>query len=208
VEKKEFVWAEEPRSGLRRTPLFEEHKRLGAKFVPFAGWEMPVWYTSVSEEHRAVREAAGLFDVGHMGVLEVAGEHATSLLDLATTNYVRWLEPGESQYTYLLDPDGRVIDDLIVYCRSRERYLLVVNAINAEKDLAWLRAINSGEYLLDRRRAVGRARGAGPDPGPQGPRGRGGPADRPRPPGAQVARDPPEPGRAEAGPSPGEAQAD
>jgi glycine hydroxymethyltransferase len=152
VEKKEFVWAEEPRGGLRRTPLFEEHKRLGAKFVPFAGWEMPVWYTSVSEEHRAVREAAGLFDVGHMGVLEVAGEHATSLLDLATTNYVRWLEPGESQYTYLLDPDGRVIDDLIVYCRSRERYLLVVNAINAEKDLAWLRAINSGEYLLDRRR--------------------------------------------------------
>jgi len=113
---------------------------------------MPVWYSSAGEEHRAVREAAGLFDLGHMGVLEVSGEHATSLLDLATTNYVRWLKPGESQYTYLLDPDGRVIDDLIVYCRTRERYLLVVNAVNAEKDLAWLQAVNSGEYLLDRRR--------------------------------------------------------
>ncbi|MCR4403853.1 MAG: glycine cleavage system aminomethyltransferase GcvT [Candidatus Acetothermia bacterium] len=152
VKKKEFKWEGHEPGPLRRTPLFEEHKRLGAKFVPFAGWEMPVWYSSVSEEHLAVREAAGLFDVGHMGVLEVAGEHATSLLDLATTNYVRWLEPGESQYTYLLDPDGRVIDDLIVYCRDRERYLLVVNAINAEEDLAWLLAVNSGEYLLDRRR--------------------------------------------------------
>ncbi|MGQ9734480.1 MAG: glycine cleavage system aminomethyltransferase GcvT [Candidatus Bipolaricaulia bacterium] len=155
AEKKGFEW-DERREGplrLRRTPLFEEHKQLGAKFVPFAGWEMPVWYTSVMEEHRAVRQAAGLFDVGHMGVLEVAGEHATSLLDLVTTNYVRWLEPGESQYTYLLDPDGRVIDDLIVYRRAEDRYLLVVNAVNAEKDLAWLRAVNSGEYLLDRRRS-------------------------------------------------------
>ncbi len=152
VRKKEFEWDERREGPLRRTPLFDEHKRLGAKFVPFAGWEMPVWYSSVGEEHRAVREAAGLFDVGHMGVLEVAGEHATSLLDLATTNYVRWLEPGESQYTYLLDPDGGVIDDLIVYCRTKERYLLVVNAVNAEKDLAWLRAVNSGEYLLDRKR--------------------------------------------------------
>ncbi|HIC95716.1 TPA: glycine cleavage system aminomethyltransferase GcvT [Candidatus Bipolaricaulota bacterium] len=152
VEKEEFRWEGLGEGPLRRTPLFAEHKRLGARFVPFAGWEMPVWYSSVGEEHRAVREAAGLFDLGHMGVLEVSGEHATSLLDLATTNYVRWLKPGESQYTYLLDPDGRVIDDLIVYCRTRERYLLVVNAVNAEKDLAWLQAVNSGEYLLDRRR--------------------------------------------------------
>ncbi len=154
VEKKEFHWDGHDlgQKELRRTPLYEEHLRLGAKLVEFAGWEMPVWYTSISEEHRAVREAAGLFDVGHMGVLEVAGEGAPSFLDLVTTNYIRWLEDGQSQYTYMLDPDGRVIDDLIVYRRRRDRYLLVVNAINAEKDLAWLLAASSGEYLLDRER--------------------------------------------------------
>ena len=152
VEREEFRWEDKEHEVLRRTPLYEEHKKLGAKLVPFAGWEMPVWYSSISEEHRAVREAAGLFDVGHMGVLEVAGEHAAGFLDLVTTNYVRRLEDGQSQYTYLLDPDGRVIDDLIVYRRNKDRYLLVVNAANAEKDLEWLLGVNSGKYLIDRER--------------------------------------------------------
>lgn len=149
VRKEEFIW-EEKEGEPRRTPLYEEHRKLTRKIVPFAGWEMPLWYATVLEEHRAVREAAGLFDVAHMGVVEVSGEHAASFLDLVTTNYVRWLEDGQSQYSYLLDPDGRVIDDIMVYRRAVDRYMLVVNAVNAEKDLAWLRAVNSRRYLVDR----------------------------------------------------------
>jgi glycine cleavage system T protein len=149
VQKEEFTW-EEKEGELRRTPLYEEHRKLTRKVIPFAGWEMPVWYATVLEEHRAVRQAAGLFDVAHMGVLEVAGEHAASFLDLVSTNYVRWLEDGQSHYSYLLDPDGRVIDDIMVYRRSVDRYMVVVNAVNAEKDLAWLRAVNSRRYLIDR----------------------------------------------------------
>jgi glycine cleavage system T protein len=149
VQKEEFAW--EGRQGdLRRTSLFEEHRKLTKKIVPFAGWEMPLWYSTVLEEHRAVREAAGLFDVAHMGVLEISGDHAASFLDVVTTNYVRWLEDGQSHYSYLLDPDGRVIDDIMVYRRSADRYMAVVNAVNAEKDLAWLRAVNSRQYLIDR----------------------------------------------------------
>lgn len=111
---------------------------------------MPVWYTSVSEEHKAVRETAGLFDVAHMGVVEVAGEHATSFLDLVTSNYIRWIGDGQTQYAYLLDPDGNVIDDVFIYRRAADRYMLVINASNAEKDLAWLHAVNAGKYLIDR----------------------------------------------------------
>jgi glycine cleavage system T protein len=149
VQKEEFTW-EEKEGELRRTPLYEEHRKLTRKIIPFAGWEMPVWYTTVLEEHRAVRQTAGLFDVAHMGVLEVSGEHAASFLDLVATNYVRWLEDGQSHYSYLLDPDGRVIDDIMVYRRSMDRYMIVVNAANTEKDLAWLRAVNSRRYVIDR----------------------------------------------------------
>ena len=149
VEKEEWHWEEEE-GELKRTPLYEEHLKLTKKVIPFAGWEMPVWYTSVGEEHRAVRETAGLFDVAHMGVVEVAGEHATSFLDLVTSNYVRWIGDGQSQYAYLLDPDGNVIDDVFIYRRAADRYMLVINASNAEKDLAWLNAVNSGKYLIDR----------------------------------------------------------
>ena len=149
VEKEEWHWEEEE-GELKRTPLYEEHLKLHAKIIPFAGWEMPVWYTSVSEEHRAVRETAGLFDVAHMGVLEVAGEHATAFLDAVTSNYVRWIGDGQSQYSYLLGPDGNVIDDVFIYRRAADRYMVVVNASNAEKDLAWLNAVNSGKYLIDR----------------------------------------------------------
>lgn len=148
----EFVWQPPEEQQLKRTPLYEEHKKRTRKLIPFAGWEMPVWYTSVSEEHAAVRQAAGLFDVAHMGVLEVSGPHAAAFLDVVASNYVRWLEPGQSQYAYLLDPDGNVLDDIIIYCLSRERYMMVVNAANAEKDWAWLNAVNEGRVLIDRSR--------------------------------------------------------
>jgi glycine hydroxymethyltransferase len=137
---------------LQRTPLYEWHKKHTRKIIPFAGWEMPVWYTGVLDEHNAVRKAAGLFDVAHMGVFEISGPHATEFLDLVVTNYARWFGPGESYYNYFLDPDGRVIDDLLVYRRAEDLYLMVVNAANADKDWAWLNAVNRGEVLIDRER--------------------------------------------------------
>jgi len=151
-----------PAGPLKRTPLFEEHRRLGGKMAPFAGWEMPVWYSRVAEEHRAVRTAAGLFDVAHMGIVEITGEHATAFLDAVTTNFVWSLQDGQSQYTYLLDPDGHVLDDLILYRRTADCYLAVVNAANAEKDWAWLNAVNEGLTPIDHthphRRLPGRVR--------------------------------------------------
>jgi len=137
---------------LRRTPLYEAHQRLGAHFVPFAGWEMPLRYGTVADEHQAVREAAGLFDVGHMGIFEVSGPSAAPFLDFVTTNDANRLRPGESHYGFLLDPRGRVLDDLMVYMRDVDRYLLVVNAANAEKDWAWLSALNRGEVQIDPQR--------------------------------------------------------
>jgi glycine cleavage system T protein len=148
----EFKWEELKNAPLRRTPLYDWHKAHTRHIVPFAGWEMPVWYTGVLDEHNAVRRAAGLFDVAHMGVFEVSGPHAVEFLDLVCTNYPRWYAPGESFYSYLLDPDGRVIDDLLVYRRSLDRFQIVVNAANADKDWAWLNAVNNGEVLLDRGR--------------------------------------------------------
>ena len=118
----------------RRTPLYEVHAEAGAKMVPFAGWEMPVAYTSIGEEHGAVRSTAGFFDVGHMGVFEASGPAAARFLDLATSNYVRKLRIGESQYAYLLDPDGGVVDDLMIYHVAPDTYMIVVNAVNADKD--------------------------------------------------------------------------
>jgi len=152
VKKKEFTWQALEKASLRRTPLYEEHRKRTTKIIPFAGWEMPVWYTSVSDEHHAVRTAAGLFDVAHMGVLEVSGEHAASFMDIISSNYARWIDPGQSIYAYLFDPDGKVIDDFIMYRLAWDRYLLIVNAANAEKDLAWLRAVNSREVVIDRER--------------------------------------------------------
>ena len=148
----EFQWEEPEDAPLQRTPLYEWHKAHTRKVIPFAGWEMPVWYTGVLDEHNAVRKAAGLFDVAHMGVFEISGPHATEFLDLVCSNYVRWFEPGESFYSYFLDQDGRVIDDLMVYRRGKDLYLMVVNAANADKDWAWLNAVNNGEVLIDRQR--------------------------------------------------------
>ena len=142
---------------LRRTPLYDWHAQHGAKIAPFAGWEMPLWYSSISDEHRAVRGAAGLFDVSHMGVMEVTGPHAAYFLNLVTTNGVKMLRPGESQYSYLLAPDGRVIDDLMIYMLDFSCYLLIVNAANAEKVWAWLRAVNDRAVRIDDQRPWARA---------------------------------------------------
>jgi glycine hydroxymethyltransferase len=152
---------------LRTTPLYDWHVEHGAKMAPFAGWEMPRWYTSIGDEHRAVRGAAGLFDVSHMAIFEVSGPHAAYLLNLVATNDVATLrpvdfgpgesEPGESQYSFLLDPDGHVIDDLCVYRLGGSRHMLVVNAANAEKDWRWLQAVNAREVRIDQKRPWARS---------------------------------------------------
>lgn len=143
----------------RRTALHAVHNELGAKMVPFAGWDMPVWYTSVLEEHLATRQAAGLFDVSHMGVYQVEGKAASAFLDCLVTNDVDALEIGESHYTQFLDPDGAVIDDLMVYRRSQDVYLLVVNAANDDKDWAWLTAVHGGKVRVDNQRPWAKVNG-------------------------------------------------
>lgn len=152
MSKPVFSWIEPQESVLKRTPLFDEHKRLGAKVIPFAGWEMPVWYNSVGEEHRAVRETAGLFDVAHMGTLEVAGPHAGDFLDLVGTNRASDIKPGGSRYSTLLDIDGQILDDMWVYRPAQDRFFVVVNASNWDKDWAWLNAVNQGKVMIDRER--------------------------------------------------------
>jgi glycine hydroxymethyltransferase len=147
-----FTWDEPEEAELRRTGLYETHVAMGARMVPFGGWEMPVWYSSVSEEHQAVRDAAGLFDVSHMGVLEARGPFAAQFLNLVTTNDVEPLAVGQSHYSQLLLPDGGVVDDLLVYRRGPEQYMLVVNASNNDKDWAWLNAVNEGRVRIDEER--------------------------------------------------------
>src|SRR5437016_7490068 len=124
---------------MKRTPLYEAHVTAGARLVPFAGWEMPVQYSGVIDEVRAVRNAAGVFDVSHMGEALVSGPAALAWLNSLTTNDVARLTPGRAQYSLLLREDGGILDDILIYQTDKERYLLVLNASNAEKDLAWLR---------------------------------------------------------------------
>ncbi len=156
----EFRW-QESEAALRRTPIYETHRRLGAKMIPFAGWEMPVWYTSVIEEHLAVRQAAGLFDVAHMGVYQAEGPQAAAFLDSVVGNDVGGLPVGGSLYTHFLDPEANVIDDLLVYRRDEEKYLIVVNASNDDKDWAWLNAVREGAVCVDRERPWVKAFGRG-----------------------------------------------
>src|SRR3954452_4654403 len=113
---------------LRRTLIHDRHAALGARLVPFAGWEMPVQYEGVIPEVRAVRTDAGVFDVSHMGELEDEGPHATDLLQATLSNDLARIAPGQAQYTLLTNERGGIIDDLIVYRLDDFRYLLVVNA--------------------------------------------------------------------------------
>src|SRR6202165_1845683 len=124
---------------LLRTPLYERHVALGGRMVPFAGWEMPVQYEGVIPEHRAVREDCGVFDVSHMGELEVEGPRARELLQSLLSNDLDRIGPGRAQYTLLTNERGGIVDDLIVYELDRFRFLLVVNASNRETDFEWLR---------------------------------------------------------------------
>jgi aminomethyltransferase len=124
---------------LLRTPLHDRHVALGARFVPFAGWEMPVQYEGVIPEHRAVRTDCGVFDVSHMGELEVEGPRAKELLQTVLSNDLDRIAPGRAQYTLLTNERGGIIDDLIVYALEPARYLLVVNASNREPAFAWLK---------------------------------------------------------------------
>lgn len=127
------------REVLKRTPLYEEHVALGAKIVPFAGYEMPVQYPEgITAEHHTVRTAAGLFDVSHMGEVEIRGPQALELVQFLTVNDASRLENGQAQYSALCREDGGVIDDLVVY-RYPDRFMLVVNAANREKDVAWVK---------------------------------------------------------------------
>lgn len=123
---------------MKRTPLFPAHRRAGAKLVEFAGWEMPVQYQGVIDEHRAVRRAAGLFDVSHMGEIEVRGEGALEFCQRLTANDVSRMRVGHAQYNLLLNARGGVIDDVIFYRLDENVFFVCVNASNSEKDFAWL----------------------------------------------------------------------
>jgi len=125
-------------TALKRTPLYDEHVRLGAKIVPFAGWLMPVQYTSIVEEHQAVRRNAGMFDISHMGQLIIAGPGARAWLNTMLTNNIDKLDVGAGQYTFLLNEGAGVIDDLIAYRIGDQKFMLVVNASRADEDFTWL----------------------------------------------------------------------
>jgi len=129
---------------LRRTPLYERHADLGAKLVPFAGWEMPVTYEGIREEHTAVRTHAGMFDVSHMGEVEVEGPGALAFLQRVLSNDVAKLEIGGAQYSCLCNEAGGVLDDLFTYRLGGDRYLIVTNSANHDADLAWLGRLSRG----------------------------------------------------------------
>ncbi len=147
--KPEFEWKEPTDRPLRQTPLHDAHLRAGAKMAPFADWELPVRYTSVQEEHLAVRRAAGLFDVSHMGLFEFTGENVHTFVNTITTNDVSLLSIGQAQYSFLLDHNGHVLDDVYVYRLDKERYWMVVNAANNDKDWAWINGVREGHFMID-----------------------------------------------------------
>lgn len=152
VDLPDFTWEHGAETAIKFTPLHQRHMELGAKMVPFAGWDMPVWYSSVLEEHLSTRNTAGLFDVSHMGVYQAQGEHAVAFLDCVCANDISALEVGESCYTHFLDSHANVIDDLLVYRHADQQYLIVVNAANDDKDWAWLNAVKDGSVKVDEER--------------------------------------------------------
>jgi glycine cleavage system T protein (aminomethyltransferase) len=131
-------------NGMNRTALYEVHRQLGGKMVEFAGWEMPAEYLGIRDEHLAVRNSAGLFDVSHMGEVEVRGREAASLCQWVTTNDVTNLKNLQAEYTLLCNPQGGVIDDIIVYKFSDDHFFICVNAVNTIKDYQWIKEAGSG----------------------------------------------------------------
>lgn len=132
---------------LQRTPLFEAYSKYGGKTIDFGGWELPVQFSSIKEEHEAVRTKAGLFDVSHMGEIFVSGEGSLEFLQKLVTNNVSKIKDGQAQYTAMCYEDGGTVDDLLVYKRADNDYLLVVNASNIEKDFEWMQK-NAGDGVV------------------------------------------------------------
>ncbi|WP_284140386.1 MULTISPECIES: glycine cleavage system aminomethyltransferase GcvT [unclassified Virgibacillus] len=130
-------------SELRRTPIFSEYEKLGAKTIDFGGWDLPVQYKGIKLEHETTRERAGLFDVSHMGEILVTGSKSLDFLQKVMTNDVSKLTPLKAQYTFMCYEDGGTVDDLLIYMLEEDTYLLVVNAANTEKDFEWLQQHNS-----------------------------------------------------------------
>ena len=127
---------------MKTTPLEKNHINLGAKMVSFAGYNMPLYYSSIKEEHHYVRNNAGLFDVSHMGEFIIEGNNAAELIQFISSNDISKISPGMSQYTVLPNENGGVVDDLIIYQLDEKKYMLVVNASNIEKDLGWIKKQN------------------------------------------------------------------
>jgi aminomethyltransferase len=126
----------------KRTPFYDVHVQFGARLIDFGGYEMPVQYAGILKEHDAVRTAAGMFDVSHMGEFIVTGPEALDLLQYATINDISKLQPGKAQYSAMCYPEGGIVDDLLVYMLADQKYMLVVNASNKDKDLEWLLTLN------------------------------------------------------------------
>lgn len=135
----------------QRTVFYSKHKEAGAKIIDFGGFDMPVQYAGIKQEHQAVREKAGLFDVSHMGEFFVSGPESLKLIQKITINDASQLSPGKAQYTAMCYEDGGIVDDLLVYMLDDEHYMLVVNASNIEKDWNWINKNNSTEALLENR---------------------------------------------------------
>ena len=134
---------------MKRTPLYENHVRLGGRMIDFGGWELPVQYTGILEEHESVRHKAGLFDVSHMGEIALTGPDAQSFIQHLVTNDISKAADGQAVYSPMCYPDGGVVDDLLVYRLGAENYLLVVNAANADKDYAWILKHLSGDVKAE-----------------------------------------------------------
>lgn len=136
---------------MKRTSLYETHKKLKAKFMEFGGYDMPLQYTGIIEEHLAVRSAAGIFDVSHMGEIFISGRDACAFCEHLTPNHVARLSPGQAQYSFLLNERGGVVDDLIVYRLGDDRFMLCVNASNTDKDYQWILSHKEGDVVIDDR---------------------------------------------------------
>lgn len=134
---------------LNRTPFYTIHEKAGAKLIDFGGWEMPVQYAGIKQEHRAVRNSVGMFDVSHMGEFYVTGPEAADLIQYVTINDVAKLEPGKAQYSAMCYEDGGIVDDLLVYMLGESEFILVVNASNINKDFNWIEENNSFDASVE-----------------------------------------------------------
>ena len=134
---------------MKRTPLYQVHESLNAKFTEFGGWEMPLQYSSIVKEHLAVRTTVGLFDLSHMGEFEIRGQGANELVQKLSTNDVGRLTDGRVLYTLFCNETGGIVDDLLIYRYTDNHYMLVVNAANIEKDLAWVRTHNDADAEIE-----------------------------------------------------------